>query len=215
MTNFLTSRHDLHNTNHRDHPRRHRERHRKPTRDQHKTRNQLTPSKLTITSSVTATESATSTTIVTRTSEAPRAFYLVFPHSSSSFQYGHISRPTDRPGSSGTLIGFREQQISADFFSLNAQKQLVTYSDGLVLEKNSRDPYPFLFLDNSTTAANTPVFSVCSGLLSANYPGTQGNGFGLCDGLLSLGVDSILGAPSCQRINLGFAEVPLSQNQRD
>jgi len=155
------------------------------------------------------------TTIVTRTSEAPRVFYLLFPDSSSTFRFGHISRPTDRPGSSGTLIGFREQDISADFFSLNAQKQLVTYSDGLVLEKNTRDPFPFLFLDNGTTAANTPIFSVCSGLLSANYPGTQGNAFGLCDGLLSLGPDSILGAPSCQRIRLQLLEVPLSQNQRE
>jgi hypothetical protein len=169
-----------------------------------------------MTSSVTATESTTTISTTTRTSEAPRAFTLLFfDAASSTTAYGHISRPTDRPGSSGTLIGFRKQQLSADTFSLNAQKQLVTYPDGLVLEKNSRDPFPFLFLDNGTTPANTPVFSVCDGRLRAEYPGGQGSGFGLCDGYLSLGSDSILGAPNCQRISLGFGEVFLAQNQRE
>lgn len=83
-----------------------------------------------------------------------------------------------------------------------------------MLEKNARDPFPFLFLDNGTSVANSPVFSVCQGLLRAEYPGTQGSVFGLCDGLLSLGVEGIFGAPNCQRIGLGFGEVPLAQNQR-
>lgn len=62
---------------------------------------------------------------------------------------------------------------------------------------------------------NTPVLSVCDGRLRAEYPGTQGSGFGLCDGFLSLGADSILGAPNCQKIGLEFGELFLAQNQKE
>jgi hypothetical protein len=215
-TNYpLNSRHNRNNPDHKRRPLRHCKRHRKllPTNPD-KSLSQLTPSQLTITSSVTAISSTTVTTTITRTSEAPRAFPLLFSDiASSTTSYGHISRPTDRPGSSGTLITFRDGAINADLFSLNAQNQLVTSPslDVLTLEKNSRDPFPFLFLENGTTVANTPVFSVCEGVLRAEYPGTQGNGFALCDGFLSLGVDAVTGAPQCQRISLGFGEIPSGQ----
>jgi len=164
---------------------------------------------------ITATSSTTITTTITRASKAPRAFSLLYSDASSTTQNGHISTPSDRPGSSGTLITFKPDQALPDIFALNAQKQLTTSSGDLVLEKNNRDPFPYLFLDNGTTAANSPVFSVCEGRLRAEYPGTQGNGFAVCDGFLALVVEAVFTEPSCRKINLGFGEVPLAQNQRE
>jgi hypothetical protein len=149
------------------------------------------------------------TSVVTRTSAAPSSFALVFFDAASTSQYGYLSTPSDRPGSSGTLITFKQDQISRNNFALNAQKQLTTKAGDLVTGKNTRDPFPYLFLDNVTTPANTPKFSVCDNALRADYPDTQGNGFALCDGFLSLGVDSVF-TESCQRIDLKFGEVPIS-----
>jgi hypothetical protein len=157
-------------------------------------------------SSIRAIDTATTTSIVTRTSEAPSAFSLTYTEAPSTTQHGYISEPSDHPNCSGMLTAFKQEQARSTSFTLNTQRQLVTNARSLVTEKNTRDPFPYLFLDNVTSAADTPTFSVCNGVLRADYPDTQGNGFALCNGFLSLGVDSVFTGP-CQRINLGFGEL--------
>lgn len=81
------------------------------------------------------------------------------------------------------------------------------------IERNSRDPYPFLFVsENLSDFANVSQCSVCNSTLSCDYPGTSGNNFAYCNGFLALGpdlgtseTDRVPSSDPCVRVELGLA----------
>lgn len=142
---------------------------------------------------MTASENTTSVVTVTSVSPTPSTFQLAYSDAPNSLSYARLSPDSERPGTSGTLIVFSNDNRAAPF-SFNDLSQLKITSSNAIIEKNARDPYPYLFVeDGSPTAANAPVCSACNGTLSCDYQGTTGNRFALCGGFLSLGVDSALG----------------------
>lgn len=135
---------------------------------------------------------------VTSSQPTPSSFAIGY-NSSGTTGVGRISPASDRPGSSGTLIVF-DQTSGGSPFSLNAQSQLSSTANGQVLGKNTRDPFPYLFLDDANPEGMTPSCSICNSTLTCDFPGSSGSVFALCNGFLSLG--SFGSSSTCQVIDL-------------
>ena len=104
-------------------------------------------------------------------------------------------------------------EVAGDVFTLDRRGYLIDLSDGKkFVAKNNNNVYPFDFLKTSPEKDNRLVCSACDGKLTCNYPGTEGNVFGLCYGYLVLAERGIYGIDSnsdghvdCTEIEMQFS----------
>lgn len=130
---------------------------------------------------------------MTSATPTPSAFQLAYGESLNGLSYARLSPDSERPGTKGTLIAFSNDNRAASF-GIDDLSRLKITSPNAIVDRNSRDPFPYLFADNDSPAfANALSCSACNGTLSCDYPGTTGNKFAICNGFLSLGVDSAFG----------------------
>ena len=137
----------------------------------------------------TLTLTRTSISTIVAPSPTPSTFNIYYTLNAS--QPANYFQAGPAPGGSGIVLASEAQ---ADFFSVDSMSRLVDVTAGdLFMAKNTQDLYPFALLQASAETGNVPVCEACGGVLRCEYPGTEGNVFGLCYGFLALGPREIFG----------------------
>ncbi|KAK5175300.1 uncharacterized protein LTR77_000438 [Saxophila tyrrhenica] len=137
----------------------------------------------------TFTQTKVITSVIATSSTAPATFniYYVDSTDNSSAPHNNFFQTVRAPGHGIVLAN----DANADSFGVDSLGRLVDLTLGLFISRNTDNVYPWEFLVARAESANTPICSLCNGILSCDYPGTVGNTFAICEGALALGMPDV------------------------